>query len=327
MDGTLIKVIGIRGCDCLAVDSMLSDSMVARDRIGVELICVDTEVDVLKRRSAHRVIRLGRDAWGSAGTPEEGRRAAEAVAQDIRTAIKGAHMVFIPVVQGGGYATGVASVIACLAREMGLLAIVGAVTKPAEGDDERGLSDNDANLAALERDADALILMRYAKLMEVLGDGAMPDAALVHACAILKSLVRDIALAVNVPGYVGVDFEDVRTVLGLPGKAVIGIALASGRDRAHVAFQKAVASPLLDGVDLGSTQAVLVLISGAQENFRLSEAIVVMDAARACCGPEAHVIFCTAHDNTLGDAMRVTVLVAGLSSSDERRCADPSSRE
>lgn len=231
---------------------------------------------------------------------------------ELHAATEGVQMVFIPVLLDGNGGAGAAPLIAHRAKERGLLTVLAAVTVPADTDDVRRWSDAKGALLALERSGNAVIVMRYARVVEVLGGGVAPEVVLAHAGTILQSLLRDIARAINVPGQVGVDFEDLRTVLEVPGKAVIGSALARGPDRARAAAEKAVTSPLLDGADLRGAQAVLVLISGAGENFRLSETRVVMDTMRAFCTPEMHMIFGTTHDNTLGVAMRVTVMAAGL---------------
>lgn len=313
---TRIRVIGVGGGGSRAVESMTGDCMTVGNWTGVELICADTDAGTQERRSAHKFIRLVCETLGAARTPEKERRAAEAAAQDIRAAINGAHMLFIAVVLGGNTGTGAAPVIARLARELGLLTVVGVITQPFGGDDARRMSDADANLAALEENADAVIVMRYARLLEVLGDGATPDVALAHANAILKNLVRDTALALNVPCHVGVDFEDVRTVLGQPGKAVIGTASARGPDRARIAGERAVANPLFEGVNLASAHSVLVLVSAARGRFKLSDSKSAMNTIRASLSPEAHIIYGTTYDDGLGDAIRVTVVATGLAQPD-----------
>lgn len=312
-----VKVIGVGGGGSLAVESMMGDGMTTCDRSGVELVCVDTDADALKLRRAHKVIRLGRDAWGAARTLEEGRGAAEAVAQDIRMAINGAHMLFILVVLGGNTGTGAAPVIARLAREMGLLTVVGVVTQPFDWNNDRSMTAADASLAELEANADAVIVMRYATLVEVLGGGVAPAAVLAYANANLKNLVRDTAAMLHQQGHVGVDFEDVRTVLGVSGQAVMGTAYARGADRARIAAEQALASPPLANLNLADAKGVLVFINGANGRFRMSETKTVMNTIRAGLSPEAHVIFGASYDDALGDDIRVTVIAAGFSGTDD----------
>lgn len=308
-----IKVIGVGGGGSLVVESMMGDGMKARDRSCVELICADTDADALKIRCAHKVIRLGRDAWGAARTLEEGRGAAEAAAQEIRAALTGAHMLFILVVLGGSTGTGAAPVIARLAREMGLLTVVGAVTQPFDWNNSRGMSAADASLAELEEYADAVIVMRYATLLEVLGGGVTPDTVLAYVYVSLKNLVRDMAAMLHPQSLVGVDLEDVRTVLGESGPAMMGTAYARGADRGRIAAEQALISPPLANLNLAEAQGVLVFISGANGSFKLSETKTAMNTVRAGLTPESHVIFGTSYDDALGDDIRVTVIAAGLS--------------
>lgn len=304
-----IKMMGVGGS--LAVEYLMAGNLA-----GVELICADVDAGALICQSSNKVIRLGQSSEGIGHMPEDGRKAAETAAQDIRTAIQGAHMLFITVAPGCITGAGAAPVIASLAREMGILTVVGVVTAPFDWKGRRGMTGVDAHLAELEATADAVIVIRYAKLLELLGDEVTPEQALAHAGAVLKTFVRDTALVCNVPGFVGVDFEDVRTVLNQPGKAVIGTALAHGPDRARIAAEQAVASPLLDDVNLTNADSVLVLISAAQGGFRLSDTKSVMDTIRSSASPEAHVIYGTTYDDELDDAIRVTVIVTGLTRRD-----------
>ena len=138
------------------------------------------------------------------------------------------------------------------------------------------------------------------------------DEAFAHANDVLKNAVGGIAEIINVPGHVNVDFEDVRTVMGEPGKAMMGTAAASGPDRARIAAEQAVACPLLEGVDLKGARGVLVLISAAKGSLKLSESKQAMNTIRDCASEEAHVIYGTAYDESLGDQIRVTVVATGL---------------
>jgi cell division protein FtsZ len=140
---------------------------------------------------------------------------------------------------------------------------------------------------------------------------------------VLKNAVGGIAEIINVPGHVNVDFEDVRTVMGEPGKAMMGTALASGPDRARIAAEQAVACPLLEGIDLSGARGVLVLITAAKGSLKLSESKLAMNTIRAYASADAHVIYGTAYDDGLGDNIRVTVVATGLSRQGQRRTAPP----
>jgi cell division protein FtsZ len=315
--GTQIKVIGVGGGGGNAVDHMIE-----RDVQGVEFICANTDAQALSRSSAHKVIQLGGTGLGAGSKPEKGREAAEAAVEDIMSAIAGAHMLFITAGMGGGTGTGAAPVIARVAKEMGILT-VGVVTKPFDWEGGRRMTNADAGLTELEANVDSLIVVLNEKLQEVLGDDITQDEAFAHANDVLKNAVGGIAEIINVPGHVNVDFEDVRTVMGEPGKAMMGTAAASGPDRARIAAEQAVACPLLEGIDLSGAKGVLVLITAAKGSLKLSESKLAMNTIRAYASPDAHVIYGTAYDDSLGDQIRVTVVATGLSRQGARRTAPP----
>ena len=315
--GTQIKVIGVGGGGGNAVEHMIERSVQ-----GVEFICANTDAQSLQRSAAHKTIQLGHSGLGAGSKPDKGREAAEAAVEDIRTAISGAHMLFITAGMGGGTGTGAAPVIARVAKEMGILT-VGVVTKPFDLEGGRRMTNADNGLAELEANVDSLIVVLNEKLLEVLGDDITQDEAFAHANDVLKNAVGGIAEIINVPGRVNVDFEDVRTVMGEPGKAMMGTALADGPDRARIAAEQAVACPLLEGIDLSGARGVLVLITAATGSLKLSESKLAMNTIRAYASPDAHVIYGTAHDDSLGEQVRVTVVATGLSRQGQRRTAPP----
>lgn len=305
--GTQIKVIGVGGGGGNAVAHMIASAVQ-----GVEFICANTDAQALAMSDAHRIIQLGTSGLGAGSKPEKAREAAESAVDHIRAAIEGAHMLFITAGMGGGTGTGAAPVIARIAREMGILT-VGVVTKPFEFEGQRRMDNADQGLGELETQVDSLIVVLNEKLLEVMGDDATQEAAFAQANDVLKNAVGGIAEIINVPGHVNVDFEDVRTVMGEPGKAMMGTALAAGPDRARIAAEQAVACPLLEGVDLSGAKGVLVLISAARGSLKLSESKVAMNTIRAYASADAHVIYGTAYDEHLGDQIRVTVVATGLS--------------
>ena len=315
--GTQIKVIGVGGGGGNAVGHMIQCGVQ-----GVEFICANTDAQTLNRGTSHKSIQLGGTGLGAGGKPEKGRDAAELAVDEIRSAIEGAHMLFITAGMGGGTGTGAAPVIARVAKEMGILT-VGVVTKPFDFEGGRRMTNADLGLEELEANVDSLIVILNEKLLEVLGDDVTQDEAFAHANDVLKNAVGGIAEIINVPGHVNVDFEDVRTVMGEPGKAMMGTAKASGPDRARIAAEQAVACPLLEGIDLSGAKGVLVLISAAKGSLKLSESRLAMNTIRAYASPEAHVIYGTAYDNELGDDIRVTVVATGLSRQGVRRQTVP----
>ena len=316
--GTQIKVIGVGGGGGNAVAHMIE-----RNVQGVEFVCANTDAQALARSAAHKSIHLGGSGLGAGGKPDKGRECAENAVESIREAIAGAHMLFITAGMGGGTGTGAAPVIARVAKEMGILT-VGVVTKPFEFEGGRRMQNADQGLAELEANVDSLIVVLNEKLLEVLGDDISQDEAFAHANDVLKNAVGGIAEIINVPGHVNVDFEDVRTVMSEPGKAMMGTAQAAGPDRARIAAEQAVACPLLDGIDLSGAKGVLVLITAAKGSLKLSESKLAMNTIRAYASQDAHVIYGTAYDDDLGEQVRVTVVATGLSrQGQQRRTAPP----
>ena len=305
--GTRIKVIGVGGGGGNAVEHMI-----AHDVQGVEFICANTDAQALNRSNADVILQLGSTGLGAGAKPEAGKAAADEATDRIRQAIDGAHMLFITAGMGGGTGTGAAPVIARVAKEMGILT-VGVVTKPFEFEGHRRMKAADIGLAELEANVDSLIVVLNEKLLEVLGDDITQEEAFGHANDVLRNAVGGISDIIHVPGLVNVDFEDVKTVMSEPGKAMMGTAQAGGPDRATKAADLAVACPLLEGIDLSGARGVLVLIAASKATFKLSESRNAMNTIRRYAADDAHVIYGTAYDEGLGDQLRVTVIATGLS--------------
>ena len=313
--GTLIKVIGVGGGGGNAVEHMINESVQ-----GVQFVCANTDSQALARSSAEVLLQLGDSGLGAGAKPEAGKAAAEVAVEQIRSALDGAHMVFITAGMGGGTGTGAAPVIARLAKEMGILT-VGVVTKPFEFEGNRRLKQADAGLAELEANVDSLIVVLNEKLLEVMGDDVTQEEAFGKANDVLKNAVGGISDIIHIPGLVNVDFEDVKTVMSEPGKAMMGTATAGGPDRATKAAEAAVACPLREGIDLSGARGVLVLIAASKATFKLSESRNAMNTIRRYAAEDAHVIYGTAYDESLGDQLRVTVIATGLCSA--KRAAAP----
>ncbi len=318
--GTRIKVIGVGGGGGNAVAHMIASGV-----SGVEFVCANTDAQALNQSASHKLIQLGATGLGAGSKPEKGREAAEMAIDEIREAIADSHMLFITAGMGGGTGTGAAPVIARVAKEMGVLT-VGVVTKPFDFEGQKRMSNADSGLTELEANVDSLIVVLNDKLLEVYGDDITQEEAFGHANDVLKNAVGGIAEIINVPGHVNVDFEDVRTVMGEPGKAMMGTASASGPDRARLAAEQAVACPLLEGIDLSGARGVLVLISAAKGSLKLKESSLAMETIRAYASPDAHVIYGTAYDDSLGDEIRVTVVATGLARAAGRRQSPPPDR-
>ena len=306
--GTQIKVIGVGGGGGNAVEHMIADGVQ-----GVEFICANTDAQALNRSGAGTLVQLGSTGLGAGSKPEVGRHAAEEAVENIKAAISGAHMLFITAGMGGGTGTGAAPVIARVAKEMGILT-VGVVTKPFEFEGRRRGKQADDGVGELEANVDSLIVVLNEKLLEVMGDDVTQEQAFAHANDVLKNAVGGISDIIHIPGLVNVDFEDVKTVMSEPGKAMMGTAVAGGPDRATKAADMAVACPLLEGIDLSGARGVLVLIAASKGTFKLAESRNAMNTIRRYAADDAHVIYGTAYDESLGDQLRVTVIATGLSS-------------
>jgi cell division protein FtsZ len=307
---TVIKVIGVGGAGGNAVEHMIREGVQ-----GVEFICVNTDSQALGRSYADIKLQLG-PGLGAGGKPEKARDLAQTERERIAGMLRGAHMVFITAGMGGGTGTGAAPIVAEVARELGILTVA-VVTKPFEYEGRR-MSLAEQGIVELGMNVDSLIVILNEKLMEVLGDEISMLDAFRAADNVLKNAVGGIAEIINVPGLVNVDFEDVRTVMGEMGKAMMGSATASGVDRARIAAERAVASPLLEGIELSGAKGVLVNITASQ-SLGLREVKEVMNTIRTYAAPDAATFFGAVCEEGMGDELRVTVVATGLGSVAKRQ--------
>jgi cell division protein FtsZ len=309
-DDTIIKVIGVGGAGGNAVEHMIREGVG-----GVEFICCNTDAQALKHSSAGVKLQLG-PGLGAGGKPERAREHARNEREGIADMLRGAHMCFITAGMGGGTGTGAAPVIAEVARELGILTVA-VVTKPFAFEGRRGKLAEDG-LGELAQHVDSLIVILNEKLMEVLGEDVSMLEAFKAADNVLKNAVGGISEIINVPGLVTVDFEDVRTVMGEMGKAMMGSAAAAGVDRARLAAEQAVASPLLEGIELSGAKGVLVNIT-ASSSLGLKEYQEVMNTIHTYTAPEATVICGAVFDDAMEDQLRVTVVATGLGTKTARQ--------
>ena len=303
-NGTVIKVIGVGGAGGNAVEHMMREGVQ-----GVDFICANTDAQALNRSQAPIKLQLGKSGLGAGARPDAGRSAAEEERERIAEALQGAHMVFITAGMGGGTGTGAAPVVAEVAREMGALTVA-VVTKPFQFEGKR-MKIAEAGLEQLSKHVDSLIVILNERLMEVLGDDVSVQDAFKAADNVLRNAVGGIAEIINFPGLVNVDFEDVRTVMGEMGMAMMGSAFSAGVDRARLAAEQAVASPLLEGIHLSGARGVLVNIT-ASSSLRMKEVNEVMNTIRAFAAEDAHIIFGAVFDDAMQDQLRVTVVATGL---------------
>ncbi|MDE1942237.1 MAG: cell division protein FtsZ [Betaproteobacteria bacterium] len=303
----VIKVVGVGGCGGNAVEHMVTGGV-----SGVEFIAMNTDSQALKRSKASKLLQLGSaltKGLGAGANPEVGRQAALADRERIAEMIAGADMLFITAGMGGGTGTGAAPVVAEIAREQGILTVA-VVTKPFSFEGRRMKSAQEG-IELLSEYVDSLIIIPNEKLLSVLGDDVGMLEAYQAANDVLQGAVAGIAEVINCPGLVNVDFADVRTVMSEMGVAMMGSAMAAGIDRAHVAAQQAIASPLLEDVNLNGARGVLVNITASQ-NMKLKEVHDVMNTIRSFTAEDATVIFGSVVDETMGDSLRVTIVATGL---------------
>jgi cell division protein FtsZ len=303
----VIKVVGVGGCGGNAVDHMINNGVQ-----GVEFISMNTDAQALKRNLAKVALQLGTGVTkglGAGANPEVGRLAAEEDRERITDLITGADMLFITAGMGGGTGTGAAPVVAEIAREMGILTVA-VVTKPFafEGKRQKVAA---IGIDQLKQHVDSLIIIPNDRLMQVLGEDVTYEDAFRASNDVLNGAVAGIAEVINCPGMVNVDFADVRTVMSENGVAMMGSATASGPERAQMAAEQAVHSPLLEDIHLSGARGVLVNIT-ASHTMKLKEVHEVMNTIRSFTAEDATVIYGSVIDEAIGDALRVTIVATGL---------------
>jgi cell division protein FtsZ len=303
----VIKVIGVGGCGGNAVEHMIANNVG-----GVEFICANTDRQSLNKSNARTILQIGMDitkGLGAGAKPEIGREAALEDRDRIAEVIEGADMLFIAAGMGGGTGTGAAPVVAEVAKELGILTVA-VVTKPFVFEGKR-IKVAQEGLDELSRHVDSLIVVPNEKLMQVLGEDVPFLEAFKAANDVLHNAVAGISEIINCPGLVNVDFADVKTVMSEMGMAMMGSATASGPDRARIAAEQAVASPLLEDVNLSNARGVLVNIT-ASSSFSMREYHDVMNTIKAFTAEDATVIIGNVFDESIGDSLRVTMVATGL---------------
>ncbi len=305
VEGAIIKVVGVGGAGGNAVNHMIG-----RGVEGVDFIALNTDKQALNRSLAAKTIRLGDNGLGAGANPNAGRAAAETHREEIKAQLEGANMVFLTAGMGKGTGTGASPVIAQIAKELGILT-VGVVTKPFDFEGARKMQIAEDGIEQLVAHVDSLIVVLNQKLFDVMDEDASLEDAFKRADDVLHNAVAGIAEIINVPGLVNVDFADVKTVMGEQGKAMMGIGEAAGLDRARLAAEQAVASPLLDGVDLSGARGVIVNIT-ANKSLKLRETNEVINTIKAFCADDATIIHGTVFDEDMADRLRVTVVATGI---------------
>ena len=308
--GAVIKVVGVGGGGGNAVEHMVRQNI-----DGVDFICANTDAQALKTSSAATVLQLGSNitkGLGAGANPDLGRQAALEDRERIEEVISGADMVFITAGMGGGTGTGGAPVVAQIAKERGILTVA-VVTKPFPFEGRKRLQVAEDGMRALGEYVDSLITIPNERLLTVLGKSISLLDAFKAANNVLLGAVQGIAELITRPGLINVDFADVRTVMSEMGMAMMGTGSASGEGRAQKAAQAAIASPLLENVDLAGARGILVNITAGLD-MAIGEFEEVGNTIKGFASENATVVVGTVIDPDMSSDLRVTVVATGLGS-------------
>ena len=303
----VIKVVGIGGGGVNAVNRMIEVGLK-----GVEFIAINTDAQALLMSDADVKLDVGREltrGLGAGAQPDVGRQAAEDHREEIEEVLKGADMVFVTAGEGGGTGTGGAPVVASISRKLGALTI-GVVTRPFAFEGKRRAVQAETGIEELRNECDTLIVIPNDRLLQLGDRNVSVMDAFRTADQVLLSGVQGITDLITTPGLINLDFADVKSVMSGAGSALMGIGSARGDNRALLAAEQAIASPLLEA-SMEGAHGVLLSISGGSDLglFEINEAAsLVSDAAHA----DANIIFGAVIDDALGDEVRVTVIAAGF---------------
>lgn len=310
-----LKVIGVGGAGSNAVDNMITSGLA-----GVEFIAVNTDMQALDSSKAPRKVQIGRDltrGLGAGGDPMIGRASAEEDKENLRGLIEGAEMVFIAAGMGGGTGSGAAPIIAELAREKGILT-VGIVTKPFMFEGKKRLNRAIDAIAAMKDAVDTLIVIPNNKLLSVIDKNASYLQAFRKADDVLFQGTKGISDIINTRGLVNVDFADAKAVMSNAGDAIMGIGMGEGEDRAKIAAEEAITSPLLDNLSIEGARGLLINITGNEE-LGMMEVQEAVELITERAGDDADVYFGIVNDADMGDKISVTVIATGFPVEEEKR--------
>jgi cell division protein FtsZ len=308
MAGAKIRVIGIGGGGCNAVNTMIKAGL-----NGVEYIVANTDAQALNASLAPTKIQLGAEitkGLGAGANPEVGRKAALEEYEKLSEVLEGSDMVFITAGMGGGTGTGAAPIVAKLCKELGALT-VGVVTKPFLFEGKKRFKQADAGISILEETVDSLITIPNQRLLAIAGDTLSLVDTFKKADEVLLHAVQGISDLITTTGLINSDFADVNTIMGNKGLALMGTGIAHGPDRAIKAATEAISSPLLEDITIdGATGIIINITAGSSLTaHETNEAVtLIMEAA----DEDAEIIFGTVIDDEMGENVKVTVIATGL---------------
>ena len=307
LEGAVIKVIGVGGAGNNAVNRMIDEGVQ-----GVEFIVANTDTQALANSKAETKIQLGpklTKGLGAGSLPDIGLKAAEESEERIREALSGADLIFVTAGMGGGTGTGAAPIVARIAKELGALT-VGVVTRPFSFEGPKRGRYAAEGVAQMKANVDTLVTISNNRLLEIVNKKTPMLEAFREADNVLRQGVQGISDLIIAPGYVNLDFADVKTVMKDQGSALMGIGVASGENRTAEATKKAISSPLLE-VSIDGAEQILLNITGGSD-LTLFEAQDASDIVAAAATNDVNIIFGTSINENLGDEVIVTVIATGI---------------
>lgn len=302
-----IKVVGVGGGGCNAVDRMIEEGLQ-----GVEFVAVNTDAQALMLSQANTRVRIGDKltrGLGSGGDPETGKKASEESSEELYNVLKGSDMVFVTAGIGGGTGTGASPIIAQIAREVGALTI-GVVTRPFTFEGARRLKAAEAGISQLKEQADTLIVIPNDRLLQIVDKRASLQDAFSIADDVLRQGIQGISELITVPGLINLDFADVRTIMSEGGAALMAVGRSAGEERARIAAEEAISSKLLD-ITIDGARGILFNVTGGPDLtlFEVNQAAAII---KETAHPDVNLIFGAVIDPEMGEEIRVTVIATGF---------------
>ncbi|RZL16364.1 MAG: cell division protein FtsZ [Pedobacter sp.] len=306
---SIIKVIGVGGGGGNAVNHMYQQGIK-----GVDFMICNTDSQALDLSPIPNKIQIGNnltEGRGAGSDPEVGRKAAQESIEEIKAVLStNTKMIFITAGMGGGTGTGAAPVIAKIAKEMGILT-VGIVTSPFMFEGPRRRSKAEEGLENLKKNVDTLLVINNERVREMYGNFPFA-AAFAHADDILTTAAKGIAEIITVPGYINVDFEDVKTVMANSGVAIMGSGIAEGEERARKAVESALDSPLLSENDIHGANYILLNITSGTSEITMDEITIITEHIQEEAGLNADMIWGHCYDESLGEKIMVTLIATAF---------------
>lgn len=305
-----LKVVGVGGGGCNAIESMIK-----RGLTGVEYVAINTDAQVLQKNSADHKIQIGvglTKGLGAGADPEVGRKATEEDRDKIKSVLNNSDMVFVTAGMGGGTGTGGAPIIASIAKSVGAL-VIGIVTKPFRWEGKKRMMNAESGIQELRQFVDSLIVIPNERILNILDSSVGALTAFDKPNEVLYEATRGIADIITVPGIINVDFADVRSVMNQSGEALMGCGISSGENRSVEAAQKAISSPLLEGISIKGAKNILLNVTGST-NMTMQEIEEGNRVIYEAAGEEANVIFGLVNKDEMNEYISYTVIATGFSS-------------